>query len=97
MQRTNTSTTVGKKISPTDRTPLIENSKEYNFRDPIPNIIHGAGDIEDSKAESSALIFYLIVGLSIIIFVICLIYIILDTHFLSRRKWVQKWGDGKEL
>ena len=79
-----------------DRMNLIKESKEYNVKDALPNIIRGPGDIEHSKRNSSIIFAYIILGLFACLFVFYVIYIILDFWVLSRRGWTQKFGEPEQ-
>jgi hypothetical protein len=79
-----------------DRMNLTKGSKEYNFKDPLPNIISGSDNIEHSKGNSSIIFAYIILGLFACLFVFYVIYIILDLWVLSRREWTQRLGEPEQ-
>lgn len=76
-----------------DRTNLIEKSKEYDFKEPLPNIVSGSDNTEHSKGNSSIIFAYIILGLFACLFVFYVIYTILDFWVLSRRGWTQRVGE----
>ena len=83
-------------INPTlgiDQTNLIEKSKEYDFKEPLPNIVSGPDNTEHSKGNSSIIFAYIILGLFACLFVFYVIYTILDFWVLSRRGWTQRVGE----
>ncbi len=75
---------------------LIKGSKEYNSKDPLPNIVNRPDNIEHSKGNSSIIFAYIILGLFACLFVFYVIYIILDFWVLSRREWTQKLGEPEQ-
>jgi hypothetical protein len=76
-----------------DQTNLIDKSKEYDFKEPLPNIVNGSDNAEHSKGNSSIIFAYIILGLFACLFVFYVIYTILDFWVLSRRGWTQRVGE----
>ena len=76
-----------------DQTNSIEKSKAYDFKEHLPNIVHGPDNTEHSKRSSSLILAYIILGLFACLFVFYIIYTILDFWVLSRRGWKQRVGE----
>ena len=76
-----------------DQTNLIDKSKEYDLKEPLPNIVNGSDNTEHSKGNSSIIFAYIILGLFSCLFVFYVIYTVLDFWVLSRRGWTQRTGE----